>query len=53
MEKLERVGESMGVEVIVVGLNKKSVKVNTTNKCDLLVKSLGSWAWVLRFKTWS
>jgi len=43
-EKLERVGECGGVEVIVVRVKYKGVRVNTTNKCGTLVKSLGSWA---------
>ena len=53
MEKLERVRESGGVEVMIVGVKYKSVRINTTNKCGTLVKSLGSWAWVLGFKIWS
>ena len=52
-EKLERVGESGGVEVVVVGVKIKKCKSRHHNKCGPLIKSLGSCAWVLGFKTWS
>ena len=41
-EKLERVGESGGVEVVVAEVKIKKCKSRYHNKCGPLVKSLGS-----------